>query len=171
MAVPFLLLIAETVATFPLWVTRTSDCLVWVTTTTRDGLSEQVARKSLEYFVQNCRIICSKITEKLHPKSSNWFQNRRRTCSKSPKNFIQNRWKTSSITAKNLLKNSLKTCSKIARKLARSCKRITPKWLKTCYKSAEKEIEKTRTRSTDARRITLAFNRCTELLTAVVRLF
>ena len=45
--------------------------------TTRDGLSEQVARKLLEYFVQNHRRICSKITEKLPPKSPNWFQNRR----------------------------------------------------------------------------------------------
>ena len=131
-----------------------------VTTTTRDGLSEQVARKSLQYFVQNRRRISSKIAGKLLPKSLNWFQNRRRTCSKIAQEFAPK-------SLENLLNNRRKTCSKIARKLARSSKRVTPKWLKTCCKSAEEEIEKTRTRSINAQRITPAFNRCT----AVVRLF
>ena len=61
---------------FPLRVTRTSDLLRAVTATTWDGLSEQVARKSLEYFVQNRRRISSKIAEKRPPKLPNWFQNR-----------------------------------------------------------------------------------------------
>ena len=75
-AVPFLLLIAQTVATFSLRVTRTSDYLRAVTTmTTRDKLSEQVARKSLEYFVQNGQRIFSKIAGKFPPKSQNYIQN------------------------------------------------------------------------------------------------
>ena len=117
---------------------------------------------------KNRRRICFKIAEKLPPKSPNWFQNRRRTGSKIAQEF-------SPKSMEKLLNNGQKTCLKIARKLARSCKRITPKWLKawlkTCYKSTEEEIENTCTRSIDARRITPAFNRCTELLTAVVRLF
>ena len=105
-----------------------------VTTATRVGLSEPVTQKSLDYFVQNCQRICSKIAEKLPPKLPNWFQNHRKTCSKIVQEF-------SPKSLENLLNNGRKTCSKIARKLARSCKRITPKWLKawlkTCYKSAE----------------------------------
>ena len=110
---------------------------------------KEFAPKSLKNFLQN-RQTGFKIAQELAPKL--------------PKNFLQNRWKTCSITAEKLAQKS-------PGKLARSCKRITPKWLKTFYNSAEEEIEKTLTRFIDARRITPAFNRCTELLVAVVRLF
>ena len=108
------------------------------TTTTQDELSEQVARKSLEYFVQNRRRISSKIAGKLPPKSLENFLQNRRTVFKIAEELAPK-------SLENLLNNRRKTCSLIARKLARSCKRITPKWLKTCCKSAEEEIEKTRT--------------------------
>ena len=91
---------------------------------------EEFAPKSQKKFLQNrrtgqnCRRTCSKITQELAPK-----------------------------LLENLLNNHRKTCSKIARKLARSCKRTSQKWLKTCYKSVEGEIEKTRTRSLEELRL------------------
>ena len=56
-----------------------------------------------EYFLQNCRRICSKIAEKLAPKSLNFFKIAIELAPESPKCFLQNRWKTYSITAENLL--------------------------------------------------------------------
>ena len=111
------------------------------------------------------RTSCSKIAAILCAKSSkNFLQNRWKTSSKiaelvskSLKNLLQNRQEFAPKSLENLLNNRRKTCSKIARKLARSCKRVTPKWLKTCCKSVEEEIEKTRTQSIDARRINARF--------------
>ena len=134
-------------------------------------------------FLENRWNTSCKIIEEFDPKSlKNFLQNRRtgfiiaeELAPKSPKNFLQNRWKTCSIMAEKLAQKSPENLLVVAKLLIdyllQITKRITPKWLKTCYNSAEEEIEKILTRSIDARRITPAFNRCMELLAAVVRLF
>ena len=142
---------------------------------TSSKIVEEFAPKSLKKFLQ-IRPTTFKIAEELAPKSpKNLLQNRLRTCSKiaqevapkSPKNLLQNRKKTCSIIAEKLAQKSPENFLKVA-------KEHTPKWLKTCYKSAKEEIEKTRTRSRCAKNYAcfqplygFTINRCT----AVVRIF